>query len=77
MNAPLQVSAPIALGDIHDFEECVGHHVWFFLEGWVDLQTAVDNLWRLAERWLLVDEFGADRVQHTIAVPFAVARGAL
>ncbi|RXG86501.1 hypothetical protein [Bradyrhizobium zhanjiangense] len=75
MNAPVRVSELLALGDIHDFEECVGHHVWFFTEGWIDLQTAVDNLWRLGERWLLVEELGADRVQQMIAQPFAIARG--
>lgn len=77
--APVQVAhmrhLDRELGNLHDFEECVGHHVWFFLEGWVDLHVAVDNLWRLAERWQLLDDLGPDRVQEIIARPFAVARG--
>jgi hypothetical protein len=74
MNAPLQLSETRALGDINDFTECCEVHVWFCDEGWISLQTAVDNLQYLAERWGLVDELGQDAVQAIIAEPFAIVR---
>jgi hypothetical protein len=65
MNAAIDHAA--ALGDIHDFIECCEAHGWFYSEGWISLQTAVDNLQHLAERWGLVDEIGQDQIQSEIA----------
>jgi hypothetical protein len=77
MNAPLPISQTVALGSAEEFEECCEVHAWFYSEGWISLQTAVDNLQRLAERWVLVDELGQDLIQEIIAAPFALYRGGL
>jgi hypothetical protein len=37
---------------------------------YVDLQTAVDELWAAAERDGLVDEFGADEIQRLLSETF-------
>jgi hypothetical protein len=71
MNAPLSALETRALGDIEDFTECCEVHAWYCAEGWISLQTAVDNLQALAERWALVTELGQDAVQKIIATPFA------
>jgi hypothetical protein len=63
MNAPLRTVDLV----IADFVECCEHQAWFFHEGWLPLQTAVDNLQRLAERWGLVEEIGQDELQRLIA----------
>jgi hypothetical protein len=39
--------------------------------GYLDLQSAVDELWAAAERDGLVDEFGADEVQRVLSESFA------
>jgi hypothetical protein len=67
MNAPVQPSQLIPLGDIYDFADCCIDNQWFYANGWVSLQTAVDNLQHLAERWDLIDEFGQDFIQALIA----------
>jgi hypothetical protein len=67
MNAPLQISEASALGDIDDFFECCEQQAWFYAEGWVSLQTAVDNLQYLAERWLLIEQHGQDAIQALMA----------
>jgi hypothetical protein len=64
MNAPVRTEP---LGDIDDFVECCEQQAWFYAEGWVSLQTAVDNLQYLAERWHLVELYGQDAVQAIIA----------
>jgi hypothetical protein len=65
MNAPVRTIGTI--GDIFDFIEVCDQQEWFYAEGWVSLQTAVDNLQYLAERWRLVDLYGQDAVQDVIA----------
>jgi hypothetical protein len=67
MNAPLRVAKTASLGDIEDFAECCKIQAWFCDNGWSSLQTAVDHLQWLAERWGLIDEFGQDFVQSLIA----------
>jgi hypothetical protein len=62
-------------GDLEDFLECCEQHAWFYIEGWISLHIAVDNLQYLAERWGLVDEIGQDAVQQHVANIFAVVRG--
>ncbi len=57
----------VARGTIAEFVECCDHHAWYFAEGWISLQTAVDNLQYLAERWGLIEEVGQDEVQRLIA----------
>jgi hypothetical protein len=74
MNAPLQVSETAPHGDIADFLECCEQQAWFYDEGWITLQTAVDNLQYLGDRWGLVDEIGQDAVQGHMAYTFAVIR---
>jgi hypothetical protein len=71
MNAPVRVSEVHALGSLEDFAEFCKIQVWFCDNGWVSLHTAVDNSQRLAERWLLVDEYGQDAVQELMADAFA------
>jgi len=71
MNAPLLASEIQALGSLDDFAECCEIQVWFRDNGWVSLHTAVDNSQRLAECWLLVDEYGQDTVQAIMAEAFA------
>ncbi|MGY4624582.1 hypothetical protein [Bradyrhizobium sp. USDA 4486] len=70
MNAHVKAER-LVLGDINDFAECCGYQAWFLSRGWIDLQTAVDNMQRLAELWGLVDEVGQDHVQAAMAAPFA------
>jgi hypothetical protein len=71
MNAPLLMPETAAsLGDIDDFTECCQVHAWYYAEGWISLQTAVDNLQNLAERWALIAEIGQDAVQELIAASF-------
>jgi hypothetical protein len=66
MNAPLPT--PVStLGDLEEFAECCEVHAWFFTEGWISLQTAVDNLQRLAERWHLIEDLGQDAIQSIMA----------
>ena len=67
MNAPVRASHLIPLGDVRDFAECCDDHAWFYANGWISLQTAVDNLQHLAERWALINEIGQDAVQRMIA----------
>jgi hypothetical protein len=64
MNAPVRTEP---LGDICDFIEVCDQQTWFYAEGWVTLQTAVDNLQYLAERWHLVALYGQDAMQTIIA----------
>jgi hypothetical protein len=71
MNAPLPASEIHALGSLDEFAECCEIQVWFRDNGWVSLHTAVDNLQRLAELWLLVEEYGQDVVQAIMADAFA------
>jgi hypothetical protein len=71
MNAPLLISETALLGDVEDFTECCQVHAWYYAEGWISLQTAVDNLQYLAERLALVDGFGQDQVQAVIAAAFS------
>jgi hypothetical protein len=63
----IKVATPCALGDVHDFVECCEQQAWFYAEGWVTLQKAVDNLQYLAERWGLIEEIGRDAVQEIMA----------
>ena len=64
------------LGDLEDFIECCEVHAWFWFEGWIPLQAAVDNLQWLAERWGLVDEGpGQDRIQLTMSRAFVLRTG--
>ncbi len=74
MNAPVRIADNVAAGDLADFTECCETHAWFWDEGWISLQTAVDNLQYLAQRWSLVDEHGQDAIQDCIALPFAQLR---
>jgi hypothetical protein len=67
VNAPLRNLETAALGDVEDFTECCQVHAWYYAEGWISLQAAVDNLQRLAARRGLVDEIGQDAVQRLIA----------
>jgi hypothetical protein len=71
MNAPVRLAEDTAHDELADFAECCETHAWFWDEGWILLQTAVDNLQYLAERWFLVDEHGQDAIQDCIASPFA------
>src|ERR1700723_1822931 len=70
MNAPVRTDT---LGDIDDFVECCEQQAWFYAEDWVSLQTAVDNLQYLAERWHLVALYGQDAIQTIIAFSAAPA----
>jgi hypothetical protein len=74
MNAPLSIPAS-AQGDLEEFVECCEVHAWFFAEGWISLQTAVDNLQALAERWGLISLHGQDAVQQIIAGPATIQAG--
>jgi hypothetical protein len=56
-----------ALDDIADFAECCEVHAWYHAEGWISLQTAVDNLQALAERWGLPGLHGQDEIQRIMA----------
>jgi hypothetical protein len=67
MNAPLPDPNAAALGDLEEFAECCEVHAWFFAEGWISLQTTVDNLQSLAERWHLVEEYGQEAIQALMA----------
>ncbi len=71
MNAPLQTSEIHVLGGLDEFAECCEIQVWFCANGWASLHTALDNLQRLAERWLLINEYGQDAVQALMADAFA------
>jgi hypothetical protein len=71
MNAPLPISEIHALGSLEQFAECCEIQVWFCVNGWASLPDAVDNSQRLAELWLLVDEYGQDTVQAFMADAFA------
>jgi hypothetical protein len=67
MNAPVRSSHLIPLGDICDFVEVCDDNGWFYANGWITLQRAVDNLQHLAELWGLVDDIGQDAIQNVIA----------
>jgi hypothetical protein len=59
---------------IEEFVECCWQHAWFFSEGWISLQTAVDNLQAMAGRWGLVDSHGQEDVQGIMGAAFRFAR---
>src|SRR5437879_5855625 len=67
MNAPVRSSHQVPLGDVYDFAECCDRYAWFYANGWISLQTAVDNLQHLAEQWGLVEDIGQDQIQRLIA----------
>jgi hypothetical protein len=67
MNALVRIAEPVAQGTIDDFAEACDDHEWLHANGWISLQTAVDNLQHLAERWELIQEFGQDFIQRLIA----------
>jgi hypothetical protein len=73
MNAPVQVAEADAIADIEDFLEVCEQQGWFYSEGWIPLQIAVDNLQYLAERWGLVDLHGQDEIQAAMSFAFAAA----
>ncbi|MEH2546652.1 hypothetical protein V1283_003297 [Bradyrhizobium sp. AZCC 2262] len=56
-----------------EFAECCGYQRWFVDEGWVNIQTAVDNLQLLAECAGYVDELGQDECQRLMSEAFAPA----
>jgi hypothetical protein len=70
MTAPVSVSEIHALGSLEEFAEFCEIQVWCCDNGWVSLPTAVDNSQRLAERWLLVEEYGQDAVQKLMVDAF-------
>jgi hypothetical protein len=74
VNALVRIAENVVRGDLAEFAECCEAHAWFWDEGWISLQTAVENLQYLAERWCLVDEHGQDAIQECIAGPFAQLR---
>lgn len=59
--------------DATEFAECCAMRRWFVDEGWISLQTSVDDMQYLAEHWGLVDEIGQDEVQRIIAEAFMPA----
>jgi hypothetical protein len=67
MNAPAKISHLISLGDLYDFAECCEDHAWFYANHWISLQTAVDNLQGLADRWGLIEDLGQDAVQQMMS----------
>lgn len=54
-----------------EFAERCADQRWFVDEGWVEKQTAVDNLQLLAESAGYVDELGQDEVQRLMGEAFA------
>lgn len=73
MSASIRPSERLVLGDVEDFVEACAQQAWFLDIAIIDLQTAVDNLQRLAELWGLIGEVGQDRVQAIMAAAFASA----
>jgi hypothetical protein len=75
------VSAALAIdpGDDLDFAvECWAARVIarsiLWLDGAMDLHTAVDGAWQAAECAGLVDEFGPDEIQAAMALAFGGTR---
>lgn len=62
---------PASRGDVADFRDCCADHAWFYSQGWISLQIAVDNLQGLAERWDLISVCGQDAVQAMLAETFS------
>jgi hypothetical protein len=73
MNAPVKLTEAEPLADLDDFAEACADHAWFHLRGWIDLQTAVDNLQAFAENVGYLDTYDQDEIQAVMARAFLVA----
>ena len=75
MNARARLAETETIVDINDFRECCEIQRWFFDEGWVSKQIAVDNLQTLAECAGYIALHGQDAVQQILAAAFASGGG--
>ncbi|MGY4358641.1 hypothetical protein ACVWZR_007765 [Bradyrhizobium sp. i1.3.1] len=70
MNAPVKIQAG-AIGSIKDFTEACRGVRWYFDEGWITKQIAVDGLQFLAEHGGYEAEHGVDQAQRWMSDAFA------